>query len=129
MKTALLFALVTCVSAAGTFFGVTAMREDATAIPIIAAAMADPTPTAAEFGRALAGTANQFGGAKVLHPHCVEAAPGRYMCAYVLSTGGQEECHIMQGRWTPDLASTITVTLAGRAENCDTLRAAINSLD
>jgi hypothetical protein len=35
---------------------------------------------------------------------------------------------VMQARWTPQAASTITVTLAGRAGRCGTLREALRSL-
>lgn len=130
MKLSVLFVCITCATAAGTYFGATALRGDHTAdAAIVASAMRPATPTAAEFARALAGTANQFGDAKVTHPDCVQAAPGRYMCAYGLVQNGVEQCHIMQGRWTPNSASTITVTLAGRTERCDSLRDALRSLD
>lgn len=129
MKLSLLFAMITCVTAAGTYFGATALRGGGQETAIIATAIRPATPTAAEFARALAGTANQFGGAQVAHPDCVQAAPGRYMCSYALVQNGREECHIMQGRWTPNAASTITVTLAGRAGRCDSLHDALSSLD
>ena len=58
-----------------------------------------------------------------------KASPGYYMCSYALERAGQPlECHIMQARWTPRQASTITVTLAGRTARCGSLREAIASL-
>jgi hypothetical protein len=120
--------LIACVTGFGTYFGASALRPNAKQ-PLRYELVALTTPTAAEFGRALAGTANQFGAdAKIAHPDCVQAKPGRYMCSYAVVRGGRSECHIMQGRWTPDAASTITVTLAGRAESCASLRDAIQSL-
>jgi hypothetical protein len=60
---------------------------------------------------------------------CVEAAPGRYMCSYaVVQPDDPMSCHLMQARWTPDSASTITITLAGRTARCGTLREALRSL-
>ena len=127
---ALAFALVTCVSglvtyAAGGGFATPPQQVQAAAYVLVDAT----TPTAAEFGRALAGTANQYGSdAKLARTHCVQAKPGRYMCSYAVVRKGRSECHIMQGRWTPDAASTITVTLAGRTGRCGSLRDAIQSL-
>lgn len=80
------------------------------------------TPSAAAFGEALVHTAS------ITHTHCVQAAPGAYMCAYTLTRAGRQECHLMQGRWTPNATSTITVTLAGRSRRCGTVREAIQSL-
>jgi hypothetical protein len=34
----------------------------------------------------------------------------------------------MQARWTPERASSFTVTLAGRTERCGSLREALRSL-
>jgi hypothetical protein len=91
-------------------------------------------PSAAEFGRALAGTTNQFAAAngdptRVGHPHCVPGSPGSYMCAYSSKRPGKpRECHLMQGRWTPEKDSTITVTLGGRTGRCGSIREAIDSL-
>jgi hypothetical protein len=51
------------------------------------------------------------------------------MCSYAArKPGAPTQCHIMQARWTPNRASTITVTLAGRADRCGTLREALRSL-
>jgi hypothetical protein len=129
MKLSIAFAFIACATAAGTYLGATALRGGGNETAIIAVAIRPATPTAAEFARALAGTANQFGGARVAHPDCVQASPGRYMCSYALVQNGHEECHIMQGRWTPNAASTITVTLAGRSGRCGSLRDALDSLD
>ena len=131
MKTALAFVLVACLSGTAVFAaggGSAASPRHAGQASVL---VDSTTPTAAEFGRALMGTANQYGSdAQIARPHCVQAKPGRYMCAYaVVRKGRSDECHIMQGRWTPDAASTITVTLAARAARCGSLRAAIQSLD
>jgi hypothetical protein len=80
------------------------------------------TPTALEFADALAQTGS------INRIHCVKAASGAYMCAYTVRRAGRPECHLMQGRWTPDATSTITVTLAGRSRRCGTVRESIQSL-
>jgi hypothetical protein len=130
MKLALLFTAIAAATAAGTFYGATALRAERNAPQLVLVAQRVPAPTAVEFGRALMGTANQFAAdARIVHPDCVQAKPGRYMCSFVVVRGSGQECHIMQGRWTPNAASTITVTLAGRAERCTSLRDAIRSLD
>jgi hypothetical protein len=91
-------------------------------------------PSATEFGRALVGTTNQFAAAtgdptRIGRPHCVQGSPGSYMCAYSSKgPGKQRECHLMQGRWTPEKDSTITVTLGGRTGRCGSIREAIDSL-
>jgi hypothetical protein len=91
-------------------------------------------PSAAEFGDAFVATANQYAKdhddpARINKPDCVQAAPGRYMCSYtVLNPGAPEECHLMQAQWTPQAASTITVTLAGRTTRCGSIGEALNSL-
>lgn len=127
MRGAFVFALVACLAGVGTYFGATAFRANASA-PTAHHARAT-TLTAAEFGRALAGAANQAGGAaRITNTHCVQARPGAYMCAYTIVRHGRRECHLMQGRWTPKRASSITVTLAGRTRRCATLRDAIESL-
>jgi hypothetical protein len=128
MKMALAFVAVACLSGLATYAaggGFATPPQQATAYVLVDAT----TPTAAEFGRALAGTANQYGSdAKLARTHCVQAKPGRYMCSYAVVRQGRSECHLMQGRWTPDAASTITVTLAGRTGRCGSLRDAIQSL-
>jgi hypothetical protein len=130
MKLPALFALVACLTAAATYFGSTAFGSDtpATQSPT-AAHTRDSTPTAAQFARALTGATNQFGGGRsITNTHCVKGSPGRYMCAYTVVKTSGHECHLMQGTWTPGEASTITVTLAGRTDRCDSVRDAIMSL-
>ena len=93
------------------------------------------TPSAAEFGIAFVETTNSYAQehhdpARISDPHCVEASAGHYMCAYtVTGRGPHPTCHLMQARWTPGEASTITVTLAGRTKRCRTLRGAVDSLE
>lgn len=90
-------------------------------------------PSASKFGAEFIGVTNQYArehgdAARAGHAHCVQAAPGRYMCAYVVATNGMPTCRLMQARWTPGSASTITVTLSGRTARCATLREAVRSL-
>jgi hypothetical protein len=87
-------------------------------------------PSAAEFGQLFVHLANGFGSTtRVAKPHCVEAAPRHYLCAYVtVQPGLAARCHLMQAEWTPNAASTITVRLSGRVAVCDTLRHALRSL-
>src|SRR5829696_3487038 len=92
------------------------------------------TPTAAEFAHNFVGATNAFAVAhgdvtRVGNAQCVEATRGHYMCSYAAKRPGiAPECHVMQARWTPQAASTITITLAGRAGRCGTLREALRSL-
>jgi hypothetical protein len=90
------------------------------------------TPSAAEFASDLVGVTNKAapgnGGAHLSNVNCVQAAPGRYMCSYSVEKHGASTCHLMQGRWTPDLPSAITITLAGRTGRCGTLKEAIRTL-
>jgi hypothetical protein len=90
---------------------------------------AESTLSAAAFGRALAGAANEFAGSKkIVNVHCVQGDPGNYMCSYaVVRRGGRLECHLMQGSWSQDTLQ-IEVTLAGRTKRCATLRDAVHSL-
>jgi hypothetical protein len=132
MKFALGFFAVAAASAAALYFGVAAFTSaDA---PLAAAAVRSATPTAAEFAHDLAGTANQYGaqhaaGARLARTHCVQPAAGRYMCSFaVVHDDGSSECHLVQARWTPEAASTITVTLAGRVARCGSLRDALDSM-
>ena len=87
------------------------------------------TLSPAAFGRALAGAANEFGGAaKIVDVHCVQGDPGEYMCSYAVQRRGRApECHLMQGSWSQDTME-IDVTLAGRTKRCATLRDAVHSL-
>ena len=91
-------------------------------------------PSAAEFARLFAATANAYATAhhdpaRIERPDCVQASPGHYMCSYAaVSPGDAEKCHLMQATWTPKRASTFTVTLAGRTARCRSLRDALESL-
>ena len=102
------------------------------AAPATHAAPMQP-PSAVEFAKIFVASANAYSvahhdGRSVTKPHCVQAARGRYMCAYTAVKPAGRECHLMQASWTPTAASTITVTLSGRTHRCDSLRAAIRSL-
>ena len=94
----------------------------------------NPAPSAEEFAAVLVGTTNGYAAAhgdpsRIANPDCVEGSVGRYMCSFVRKQpGGAKECHIMQAKWTPDTASSFTVTLAGRATRCGSLREALLSL-
>lgn len=135
MKLAAGFVAVAAASAAAMYFGVSTLT--AADQPKHATSIARPataTPTAAEFARDLSGTANAYGvahaaGARLTNTHCVQAARGRYMCSFaVVQTSGVTECHLIQARWTPQRASTITVTLAGRVARCGSVREALDSM-
>jgi hypothetical protein len=110
------------------------------ALPASKAGSSDSTlrtamPSAAEFAHAFVGLANGFAQAngdfaRIAHVDCVQGSSGHYMCSYALTRPGRiDECHLMQARWTPDQASTITVTLAGRTRRCESLRGALRSLN
>jgi hypothetical protein len=96
------------------------------------AAPADPS--AAELKALFVGAWNRRAEAtgdprRLRDAHCVEAAPGRYMCSYaVVQPDDPMSCHLMEASWTPGGASTITITLAGRTGRCGTLREALRSL-
>ena len=100
----------------------------------VQASAAVRAPTAADFGRDFVRTANAYAvahgsAARLRHPDCVQAAPGRYMCSYAVTKPRQPvECHLIQARWTPEGPSTVKVTLAGRTLRCESLRAALDSL-
>jgi hypothetical protein len=124
--------LVACATAVAVYFlapGGSAEHTVANAAPAVA-----ETPTAREFARRLIGVTNAYAAAsgdaaRIANANCVRASRVEYMCSYASKRpGGRAECHIMQGRWTPNAASTITVTLAGRANRCGTLREALRSL-
>jgi hypothetical protein len=95
---------------------------------------ADAPPTAAEFAEQFFATANAYAAehghaVRLGRAHCVQASPGHYMCSYESQAPGQAaQCHVVQARWTPNAASTFTVTLSGRAARCGSLRAALRSL-
>ena len=126
MKNLAVIAAAVCFGAVVAYFGSTAFSAHTEAHRVVRQQQPNrqitATPTAAAFGEALAHTAS------ITHTHCVQAAPGAYMCAYMLVRAGRQECHLMQGRWTPHATSTITVTLAGRSRRCGTVRDAIRSL-
>jgi hypothetical protein len=92
-------------------------------------------PSADEFGRHLVVVTNARAAAdgdakRIGQTDCVQPVPGRYMCSYsVREQGRPTACHLMQARWTPNAASTITVTLAGTTKRCGSLRDALASLD
>lgn len=96
-------------------------------------APATETPSATQFAHNFVGVTNKRAsehddGARVGNAHCVQAAPGKYMCSYLVTAKGVRTCHLMQAQWTPERSSAITVTLAGRTSRCGTLREAIQSL-
>jgi hypothetical protein len=111
-----------------------AQRDDAGASRA-PAARESSLPSAEEFGAALVTATNTYArehgeSPRIRKPDCVQAAPGSYMCSYLSVTPGSPgQCHVMQGRWTPRAASTITVTLAGRTTRCRSLREALRSLE
>jgi hypothetical protein len=91
------------------------------------------TPSAVQFAHNFIGVTNQHASehgdaARVGNAHCVQAAPGRYMCSYLVTAKGASTCHLMQAQWTPERSAAITVTLSGRTSRCGTLREAIQSL-
>jgi hypothetical protein len=99
-----------------------------------AAALREPAPSAAEFGRGFVATANAYSAAhgraaRLASPDCVQAAPGKYMCSYAIMRPRRPlECHIIQATWTPYGPSTYTITLSGRVRRCSSLQAALDSL-
>jgi hypothetical protein len=99
-----------------------------------ASSSAASAPSADGFAFVFVSTVNAYARAhgdpaRAAHPDCVEAAQGRYMCSYTtLRPGRRAHCHLMQARWSPELASSYTVTLAGRVKRCGTLREALRSL-
>jgi hypothetical protein len=124
-------ALTACTAAAATYVLVPVDGSDET---VAAAAPYPGTPTAQEFADYFVGTANAFAGAhgdttRFGNADCVQATRGHYMCSYTAKQPGvAPECHVMQGRWTPKAASTITVTLSSRTARCRTLADALQSL-
>jgi hypothetical protein len=92
------------------------------------------TPTAAQFAVLLVTLSNLYGEQhkkpqRFRNADCVQASPGHYMCSYaVVRPGRAAECHLIQAEWTPNKASTFTVTLGGRVRRCGTLKEALASL-
>ena len=127
-----LLAFVACATAAAVYLLAPASPAESTAAK--AAARYAGTPTATEFAQSFVGTTNAYAEAhgdarRIGNADCVQASRGEYMCSYAATKPGAPlQCHIMQARWTPQAASTITVTLAGRAAECGSLRDALRSL-
>jgi hypothetical protein len=127
-----LLALVACTAAAAVYLLAPAGPSQSTYAK--AAASYPGTPTATEFAHNFVGTTNAYAQAhgdarRIANADCVQASRAQYMCSYAEKRPGAPlQCHIMQARWTPRAASTITVTLAGRADKCGSLRDALRSL-
>jgi hypothetical protein len=91
-------------------------------------------PSAGRFAQIFVASTNAYAAAhhdarRVGHAHCVEPLRGRYMCSFVAEVPRDApECHLIQARWTPDGASSITITLSGRTRRCRSLRDALRSL-
>jgi hypothetical protein len=136
--------LVLAVVAAGTGTATYAISSGAAAHPARAAqpvsgaapvrAKAVTTPSAAEFNALFVGLSNTYAKthgdtARFTNADCVKASPGHYMCSYAITRPNRaSECHLMQARWTPEAASSFTVTLSGRVTRCGSLREALRSL-
>jgi len=104
-----------------------------TALGAESRAQATETPSATQFAHNFVGVTNKHASdhreaTRVGNAHCVQAAPGKYMCSYLVTAKGVGTCHLMQAQWTPERSSGITVTLSGRTSRCGTLREAIRSL-
>jgi hypothetical protein len=100
-----------------------------------AMAAATPAPSASGFAAVLVSSTTAYAKAhgdprRIMRPDCVEAARGRYMCSYleIRMPGDPGRCHLLQARWTPERASSFTVTLAGRTRSCRSLTDALHSL-
>lgn len=125
-----LLGLVACAAAVVTYLLLPVAAPSAEPV----AHAAPSTPSAQEFAHNFVGTTNAYAVAsgdemRVGNAHCVQADRGNYMCSYSAKRPGvAAECHIMQARWTPHEASTITITLAGRAGRCGSLDEALRSL-
>ena len=132
MRAVLLVLTLAAVLSGGTLYAAHALTTARSSH--VARTVAHATPSAAEFGSGFVDTANAYASthgtsARLAHPDCVQASPAHYMCSYaVLKPGRPPECHLMQARWTPEGPSTYTVTLAGRAARCGTIREALQSL-
>jgi hypothetical protein len=109
--------------------------EPSAATAALPAPAAPAGPTAQEFAHAFTGATNAHAAAtgdarRVRGADCVKAARAAYMCSYAsVRPGARRQCHVVQARWTPDAASTITVDLAGSVDRCGTLREALRSLN
>jgi hypothetical protein len=124
-------ALVACGAAALTFLLVGTATPHGTPAQ---AAVPSGSPTALEFAHKFVGTTNAFAAAsgdtaRIGNAHCVKASQKHFMCSFSSKRPGfAPECRIMQAVWTPNAASTITVTLGGRSERCASLEDALQSL-
>jgi hypothetical protein len=124
--------LVACGTALAVYLLVPTTGTERAAAQVAPAA--SKTPTAREFAHNFVGTTNAYAAAsgdetRIRNADCVQASRGHYMCSYAAKKPGTApECHIMQARWTPNRASTITVTLAGRTTRCGSLDEALRSL-
>lgn len=103
--------------------------------PAAAAAVMPSPPSASGFAAVLVSSTTAYAKAhgdprRIVRPDCVEAARGRYMCSYleIRMPGDPGRCHLLQARWTPERASSFTVTLAGRTRSCRSLHDALHSL-
>ena len=91
-------------------------------------------PNARDFAVVFVGATNAYSqvhaeSLRLKNAHCVEAARGRYMCAYsAVRAGHPAECHLVQASWTPNSLSTFTITLTSRTPLCGSLREALDSL-
>ena len=130
-------AIAATVPAVAVVLAISNTGKDRAAAPKPAAhavAPAAATPSAAQFAQSFVGLTDLYAvdhgqRARFTRVHCVQAAPGMYMCSYAIARPHRRpECHIMQATWTPDRASSITVTLAGRTRRCRGLHDAIASL-
>ena len=130
-------AAVACVILAGTYaIGTSGAARSSVGRPVadVARRPAAASSSAAEFARDLVGLTKAYATehgdpTRLADVDCVRASAGHYMCSYAaVRPDGARECHLMQARWTPQLASSFTVTLAGRTRKCGTLREAIRSL-
>jgi hypothetical protein len=99
-----------------------------------ATAVEMPPPSASGFAALLVSWSATYAKAhgdprRIESPDCVEPVRGQYMCSYEVRVPGDAAgCHLMQARWTPERASLFTVTLAGRAGSCRSLKDALHSL-
>jgi hypothetical protein len=124
-------AVALAIAALVPMFALAGAEAASRATPVTSATQS--TPPATVFAAKWIGVTNQYAKEHGVNTHagdanCVQASPGHYMCSYSVTKNGAATCHLMQARWTPGRASTITVTLAGRTAKCTTLREAIQTL-
>lgn len=120
-------AVVAAVAALTVVFGSQLVTD--TSPPAALAAIAPRTPPSAEqVEQDLVGLANTYSldigsAARIGRTSCVSGSPGSYACSYVrIVPPDRGVCAVALLRWTPNAASTYTVTTAGRvalpAEEC-----------